>query len=43
MVIIPFFVLLSVEVIVAGINYVGWYVGVEMVDVVVFNPVGEGT
>ena len=26
----------------AFIDYVGWNVGVEMVDVVVFNSVGEG-
>lgn len=43
MVIIPFLVLFALEVIVACVDYVGWDVGVEMVDVVVFDSVGEGT
>lgn len=42
MVIIPFFVLFAVEVIMARMDYVGRDVGVEMVDVVVFDSVGEG-
>lgn len=43
MVIIPFLVLFSVEVVMACVDYVGRDVGVEVVDVVVFDSVGEGT
>lgn len=43
MVVVPYFVSLSIEVIVAGIDDVGGYVGVEMMDVVVLDSVGEGT
>ena len=42
MIIIPLFVLFSVEVVVACVDCVGRNVGVEMVDMVVLNSVGEG-